>query len=503
MSDDITTPTAAAAPSRRTVLRGLTIGGVMAASGIKLASAGEAATTHGSLPASVDVVVVGGGLSGLVAARALRTAGKSVLVLEARDRVGGRILNHTLSGGAVIEAGGAFVGPTQDHILGLAKEVGAETFKEYVAGKNVYVANGQPPQQFTGTVPPDPLILADAALLQARIDKMAAETPIDAPWTRADAQKLDSTSLDTWLRQNSVLPQVRTLFLSYLQPTFGSDGLDVSMLFFLWYIAGAGNETNVGTFARSSDTANGAQDSRFVLGSQIVPLRLAAELGNAVALNAAVRKIQQSADHVTVTSDRGTVRAKRVIVACPPPMVLGIDWSPQLPPRRQQLLQRMPMGALMKCDAVYAKPFWRDKGLSGFGLSDTGAVRVCFDNSPADASVGVLLAFVGGSNWNTYGNVSLAERRKAVLEGFAKLFGPEALNPIEYTEHDWTHEPWTTGGPVAVQVPGALTAFGDTIRTPFQRVHWAGTETSTYWAGFMDGAVRAGKRAASEVLDLS
>jgi monoamine oxidase len=502
MTDNTTTATGAGAPSRRTVLRGLTIGGVVAASGLKLTSSAEAATLQGSLPASVDVVVVGGGLSGLVAARQLRAAGKSVLVLEARDRVGGRILNHTLSGGSVIEAGGAFVGPTQDHILGLAKEVGATTFKEYVAGDNVYVTNNQAPQRFTGTVPPDPLILADAALLQLRIDQMAAATPIDAPWTRKDAHNLDSISVDTWLRQNSVLPQVRTLFLSYLQPTFGSDGLDVSMLFFLWYIAGAGNETNVGTFERSSDTANGAQDSRFVLGSQIVPLRIAADLGDSVALNAAVRKIEQSADEVTVTSDRGTVRAKRVIVACPPPMVLGIDWSPQLPPRREQLLHRMPMGALMKCDAVYAKPFWRDNGLSGFGLSDSGAVRVCFDNSPADSSVGVLLAFVGGSNWNKYGNMSLADRRKAVLEGFAKLLGPEALNPIEYTEHDWTHEQWTTGGPVAVQVPGALTAYGDTIRTPFQRVHWAGTETSTYWAGFMDGAVRAGKRAAKEVLAL-
>jgi len=501
MTDDIT-PSNAGAPSRRTVLRGLTIGGMVAASGIKLGSGAEAATSEGTLPTSVDVVVVGGGLSGLVAARKVKAAGKSVLVLEARNRVGGRVLNHTLSGGSVIEAGGAFVGPTQDHILKLAKELGATTFKEYVAGKNVYSANGQPPKKFTGTVPPDILILADAAILQSRIDSMAAETPIDAPWTRKDAHALDSISVDTWLRQNSVLPQVRRLFLSYLQPTFGSDGLDVSMLFFLWYIAGAGNEQNVGTFERSSATADGAQDSRFVLGSQIVPLRLAAKLGKSVALNAPVRKITQSTGYVTVKSDRGTVRAKRVIVACPPPLVLGIEWSPQLPPRRRQLLQRMPMGALMKCDAVYAKPFWRDKGLSGYGLSDSGAVRVCFDNSPADGSVGVMLAFVGGSNWNTYGNLSLAERRKAVLEGFAKLLGPEALNPIEYTEHDWTHEPWSTGGPVAVQVPGALTAYGDTIRTPFRRVHWAGTETSTYWAGFMDGAVRAGERASHEVLEL-
>ena len=180
-------------------------------------------------------------------------------------------------------------------------------------------------------------------------------------------------------------------------------------------------------------------------------------------------------------------------------MVLDIDWYPLLPSRREQLLQRMPMGALMKCDAVYERPFWRDKGLSGMGLNDSGAVRVSFDNSPSDASVGVLLAFVGGSTWATYGTQSRAARRRAVLEGFAAIVGDEALDPVEYVEHDWTRERWTKGSPIALQVPGAITAYGSTIRTPFRRVHWAGTETATYWSGYMDGAVRAGERAAREV----
>ena len=461
-------------------------------------SAAVASSLSGGLPPRVDVVVVGGGLSGLVAARRVRAAGRSVLVLEAGDRVGGRILNHTLAGGSVIEAGGAFVGPTQNHILALAAELGVPTFREYVEGKNVYVSNGRS-QQYEGTVPPDPLILADAAQLQLRINGIAAKIPVDAPWDAPDAAALDAISVDGWLRQNTVNPAVRTLLLAYLQPCFGSDAADLSMLFFLWYIATAGDETHKGTFERSSSTAGGAQESRFVGGSGLIPLKLAHQLGDAVVLNAPVRKIEQSSDDVRVTSDRGTVRAKRVIVACPPPAVLAIDWYPMLPPRRSQLLQRMPMGALMKCDAVYSTPFWRAKGLSGSGVADAGAVRTCFDNSPHDAAVGVLLAFVGGSTWNKYGHLPLAERRRAVLEGFAAIVGPEALAPIEYTEHDWTHERWTQGGPVAVQVPGAITAYGDTIRQPFGRVHWAGTETSTYWAGYFDGAVRAGKRAAMEV----
>jgi monoamine oxidase len=484
--------------SRRGLLGGAAAGGAMLAFG-GLGEAAEAATSSGSLPASVDVVVVGGGISGLVAARNLVKAGKSVLVLEARDRIGGRVLNHTLTGGSVIESGGAFVGPTQDHILALAKELNVSTFKEYVAGSNVYVSKTVGTLKYTGTVPPDPLILADAALLQLRIDEMSKQIPVDAPWTAKKAVEWDNLTLEQWINQNTLIPAVRDVLLSYLQPSFGTDGTAISMLFFLWFIATAGNETNPGSFERSSGTAGAAQDSRFVGGSGLIPLGLAAALGSRVALNAPVRKIQQSGSTVTVVSDRGTVTANRVVVAVPPPLALGIDWAPLLPPRRLQLLQRMPMGALMKCDAVYAKPFWRDKGLSGSGVATYGAVRAAFDNSPADAGVGVLLGFVGGSTWEEFGMLPLADRRKAVLEGFARFVGPEAMNPIEYVEHDWTHERWTMGSPIAAAVPGAITSFGSTIREPFGRVHWAGTETSTYWSGFMDGAVRAGERAAAEV----
>jgi monoamine oxidase len=489
--------------SRRGLLGGVAAGSALAAvGGVGLAGPAEAsaASFRGALPSKVDVVVVGGGISGLVAADQVRKAGHSVLVLEARDRVGGRVLNHHLDNGAVVESGGAFVGPTQNHILKLAKRLGVETFKEYAKGNNVYI-HGAQRTEYTGTIPPDPTILPDAAQLQTRIDQMSTEVPVDAPWTAQHAVEWDSISVDTWVRNNTVNPDVRTLLLCYLEPCFGSDALDMSLLFFLWYIATAGDENHAGSFERSAGTPDGAQDSRFVGGSQLVPLRLAHRLGGAVALNAPVRKIHQHPDRVVVSTDRGEVSATRVIVACPPPTVLGIEWHPMIPPKRQALLERMPMGSLMKCDAVYETPFWRAEGLSGQGLIDSGAVRVSFDNCPADLSVGVLLAFVGGSTWAKYGTMSRAARKKAVLHGFARIVGDKALHPIQYVEHDWTHEQWTKGGPVALQVPGAITGYGSTIRTPFRRVHWAGTETSTFWAGYMDGAVRAGERAALEVLD--
>jgi monoamine oxidase len=492
--------------SRRTVLGTAgAVGALTAAGQLVGSSAAEAASSAGSLPRNVDVVVVGGGISGLMAARKVHQAGRSVLVLEARDRVGGRVLNHELRNGSVIESGGAFVGPTQEHIQRLAKELGVKTFKEYVKGNNIYVkqtpAGGQA-IPYTGTIPPDPTILPDAGQLQERIDQMAAEIDVSAPWSHPKAEEWDSTSFDTWVRQQTANPQVRDLLLCYTQAAFGADGMDFSLLFLVWYIACSGDEKNVGTFERSSGTPDAAQDSRFVGGSQLVPLRMAHQLGKRVALNAPVRRIRQDASGVDVHTDRGTVRAKRVVVACPPRFVLDIDWSPLLPPRRAQLLQRMPMGALMKCDAVYETPFWRADGLSGSGLNTVGAVRTTFDNSPSDGSVGVLLSFVGGSTWNKYGNMSHVKRRKAVLEGFAAIVGEKALHPIQYVEHDWTHEQWTQGSPVALQVPGAIWNYGDTIRQPFRRVHWAGTETSTFWAGYMDGAVRAGERAATEVLDL-
>jgi monoamine oxidase len=422
--------------------------------------------------------------------------------VEARDRVGGRLLNHRLSDGSVIEAGGAFVGPTQDHILDLARELKVPTFDEYVDGKNVYMSGLLGRQTYKGTVPPDPTILVDAALLTTKLDAYAKQLPVDAPWAHPRAAEWDKISFGTFVRRNTINSAgVLKLLESWTHPSFGAQPDQVSLLFVITFIARSGNEQTVGTFARNADTKDGAQEQRFVGGSQLIPIRLARQLGNIVALDAAVQRIDQRSDNAIVETSRGAVRCKRVIVAAPPPLVLDIDWYPRLPSGHQALLSEMTMGKLMKVDAVYDEPFWREDGLSGSGISDRGATRTVFDNSPPDGSVGVLLAFVGGAGWQQYGTMSTNERRRHVVEGFAQMFGPQALKPIEYTEHDWTKERWTGGGPTAITAPGTLTRYGSWIRRPFGRVHWAGTETSTYWAGFMDGAVRAGKRAALEVVE--
>jgi monoamine oxidase len=453
-----------------------------------------------------DVVVVGAGYAGLTAAREVVRAGRSVFVLEARDRVGGRAWNHDLGHGQVSERGAAFVGATQDHVINLARDVGVGTFPTYDDGSNVYVAQGQRSTYSdsgpTGTAPPDPLVLADVTEVIARLDQMSTQVPVDAPWEAASARDWDSQTLETWVANNSSNSQrLRELVQIATRPIFGAESRDLSLLFTLFYIASSGDERNPGTFERNFDTRNGAQMSRFVGGTQLVPIRIAAQLGRRVLLSSPARSIRQDASGVTVLSDRATVRASQVIVALPPVLAQAISHTPALPNARRALTQRMPQGVLTKVAAVYPRAFWRDQGLNGSSVSTDGLVSATFDDSPPSGLPGVLFGFVGGDNAHTYAGLSASQRRTSVLNEFVTLFGSQAAQATGYFDTEWNREAWTRGCPVAIAGPGTLTAYGPSIREPVGRVHWAGTETAIYWNGYLDGAVRSGLRAAQEVLD--
>jgi monoamine oxidase len=489
-------------PSRRTFLTG----GAAAAAAVAVPVFARSSASADPATTSADVAVVGGGLAGLTTARALVAAGRSVVLLEARDRVGGRTLNHDLGGGYVAEAGGEFVGPTQDRIRALATAVGVGVFDEYDTGQDIYV-NGATRLKYSdtgllGTAPPDPALLLDIVKLSQQIDQMAATVSPTQPWTHPKAASWDALTLESWVRNNTLNGNgIMSVLAPFTQALFGGEPREVSFLFTLAYVAAAGNATTKGTLERLFDVRNGAQQSRFVGGSQLISQRVAAALGSVVQLGTPVRRIVQTSNGVSVESDLLTVSAQHVVVAVPPALAARIDYDPLLPAARDLLTQRVGMGALMKVEAVYPTPFWRAGKLTGQFLDTSGPVGYAFDNSPPDAALGVLAGFVGGRQNLAYGPMSASARRSAVLQQYAAAFGDNRfLTPTDYFDMDWTTEQWSRGGPTGLFGPGTLVAYGPALRAPVGRIHWAGTETSDFWQGYMDGAVRSGERAATEVL---
>jgi len=442
-----------------------------------------------------DVVVVGAGLAGLVAARQLSASGRSVLVLEARDRVGGRTVNASIGAGKVIEMGGQWVGPTQDRVLALARELGVDTFPTYYEGRNLLELRGKL-RSYKGTIPRlSPLALLDIERVRRRLRKLASGVSAEAPWSATRAEELDSQTLHSWIGRRTNTKRARALLELAVGTVMGTGTAELSLLWMLCYVSSAGG------FDVLIDTEGGAQQDRFRGGSQEISIRLAAALGDAVVLGAPVRRIVQDGAGVVVEAEGRTARAQRAIVAVPPPLAGRIAFTPPLGGQRDQLLQRMAHGALTKCAAVYPEPFWRERGLTGQAVSDAGPVSTTFDNSPPDGSPGVMLGFIAGPEAIRHARRPEAERRRLVLDCFVRLFGEEAGQPGIYHEQAWAEEEWTRGGPVCSPGPGALSAYGEALRRPAGRIHWAGAETATVWCGYMDGAVRSGERAAEEALD--
>ncbi|WP_431039166.1 flavin monoamine oxidase family protein [Streptomyces sp. P6-2-1] len=479
-------------------------GALLAVPGAAQAAPRRAADAAGKAARDADVVVVGAGLAGLTAARRLVAAGRSVVVLEARDRVGGRVLNLKLPNGGMSEGGAEFIGPTQNRVKALADEVGVGTFATYNSGKNLLYKGGRRTPYATdgllGAVPPiDVAGLANAAAVQALLNDMAKKVPVDAPWTAPKAAEWDAQTFESWLRLNAVIPSAKFLMDVACTSIFSAQPRDLSLLFVLFYIAAAGDESHPGTLERLTETADGAQATRFTGGSQQVPLKVAEALGDRVVLSAPVREIARAGSGYVVTADGVTVNAKRVIVAVPPALAGRIRFSPLLPAVRDQLTQKLPMGSIGKAIAVYDTPFWRADGLNGQVVSDAGTVRSTFDNSPEDASYGALMGFIESDEMRALDAAGEDAIRTAVLKDYVNYFGDKAAEPTAFVVQRWNNEEFSRGGPVAVAGPGVLTQHGAAIRKPVDGIHWAGTETSTYWHGYMDGAVRSGERAAREV----
>jgi monoamine oxidase len=482
------------------------LGGLAALGGSRLASAQEVPVTSGEFlhpsnkPISgaqeVDFVIVGAGLSGLTAARELKRAGKSVLVLEARARIGGRMwLKKTIEDG-VLDIGGQWVGPTQTAMLGLVEELKIEKFDSYEEGRSFLSWNGKQ-VDFDGNIAKVLAgvygVTAEDREAQAKIwNELIAivkTVPPDKPWKAPNARALDALTFQTWLEKYAT-NEYSHWPLSMQARIGGSGGFEpgqASLLHMAWTQV-------VGPQAEMPET--------WLLhgGAGQIPPRLAAELEDRIVLAAPVQKIQQEAKGVTVSTAGLQVKAGAVIVAIPPPVRAGIHFSPALPPVHSGLIQRMPMGSMAKVHAVYPTAFWRPQGLSGSGAGNLKTCEFIADSSPPSGKPGILTSFIAAERNLELSTASRDEIRTAVLEDYVHYFGKEAANPAEFFHFNWNAQNWTTGAFTAYMPPGVWTAYGEGWREPVGDIHWAGTEVSDRWPGYFDGAVRAGQNAARAVL---
>ncbi|BCO33973.1 oxidoreductase [Mycobacterium heckeshornense] len=442
----------------------------------------------------VDVVVVGAGLAGLVAARDVMRSGLQVAVVEARDRVGGRVLNAQLPGGAPIEVGGQWVGPGQTEILDLIAELGLSLFPTHTQGRKVLDFDGRT-LTYTGRIPRlHPLVLADIGYGSWRLDRLTRRLPPPGSTVDERAAALDGQTLATWIQRHLHTRGGREFLRLITRAVFTTEPEDLSALWALAYL-GANQGLDALTTIRG-----GALQDRIVGGSQRIALTLAAQLGERVRLNCPVTDVQWGDSGVRISlPNAATLSARRAIIAVPPALSGRIRYLPALPADRDQLIQRMPMGRVIKTNVVYDEPFWRRLGFSGQANSNRRTAATVLDNTPAAGSPGVLVVFTEGRRADAASRLSPPDRRRHVLADLAAYFGPAAKEPIGYIELDWAAEHYTGGCYGAFTAPSTLTRFGAALRAPIGPLHWAGSETARRWTCSMDGAVESGHRTAREV----
>lgn len=444
------------------------------------------------LPDRASVVVVGAGYAGLAAALTLADAGVDVVVLEAADRPGGRVWSAPHDRAHAIDHGGQWVGPTQTRLLALADRFGCARFPTYDDGVHLELWGDGSLHEGTSARDSTAPGHEDYRAAVAELESIAARVDLDDPAATPDADRLDSTTVASWLA--GIPAAARPRIALAVQGVWAVEPRDLSLLHLAFYVASAGG------WDQLMLTRDHAQDQRFVDGAQAPALAVAAHLGERLHLDTAVRAVRGT----VVETDRGRIRADRVVVTTTPPATRAIAFEPPLPAPRRRWLERSVMGDVAKIHVVYERPFWRERGLSGQAslFTDDDLLGVVFDNSPAAGGCGVLVAFVYGDRLRAWSALAPEQRRASVLGTLGRLFGAEAARPLDLLVQDWVEDPWAGGAYAAVPAPGAWVEHGRRgWRTPYAGIHWAGSETSSVWHGYIDGAIRSGERAAAEVLD--
>ncbi|HEX4183320.1 MAG TPA: flavin monoamine oxidase family protein [Caulobacteraceae bacterium] len=438
-----------------------------------------------------DVIVVGAGMAGLKAAGELVEHGRSVVVLEADSRVGGRTKFGQIAG-RVADYGGQWVGAGHSVLLAEAERLGIETYRQHAAGKSVTVLAGKH-VEFSGAVPRmSPLALLELAMLQQRWDREMMTVPAEAPWTALKAREWDGQTLESWIRRNLRTAEARAF--ARLVPR-GAWCAEASQVSYLWFLDALRSGQGLNYLM---SVEGGALEAKFKGGMNQIAQRLANELGDRLILDAPARRIHQDDQGVRIVSDKGEFSARFAIVAVPPGPTARIAFEPHLPAARDGLAQRMPMGAIIKAAVAYPDPFWRTRGFSGQVATEDDVLGIVMDDVQDDNGPPVLLCFIEGPRALALSGADKAERREKVVASLVRYFGPEAAHPLAYDDNDWMVEPWTHGY-VGTMPPGVMTRYGHALREPCGRIHWASSETATEWAGYIEGALRSGVRAAAEV----
>jgi monoamine oxidase len=441
-----------------------------------------------------DVCVIGAGFAGLAAARKLVAAGRDVIVLEARDRVGGRVWNREMSDGTVVSAGGTWLGKGQDRMFALCQELGMATYPQFEDGEVLLDIDGSQ-YRYRGLLPNFGLQhVAALGLGLWRLNRLVKRVPIDSPWKAPGAGKLDALTLSEWVGNPVNVPskKAQAMLLACLGTFFCVDPAEVSLLGSMVLAAGGGG------FQYYADTKN-TETHLIDGGSPQVAARMAGTLGDRVRLSSPVRAVRQENGSVEITADGAKVRARRAVMATPPSVATKIDFDPALPTDQAYLLRRYLPGAVIKTIVSYDEPFWRADGLTGETVAPASPIPVTIDQSPRGASPGVLTSFAIGPGALRLAGLPAEERREEWLKELSKRLGPKARTPSAYLETDWSAEPWSLGGMIGHLPPGVLTSYGPAIRKPAGHVHWAASEWATTMHGLMEGAVRSGERAGDEV----
>ncbi len=441
----------------------------------------------------LDCVVVGAGLAGLCAATKLTEAGRDVVVLEARDRVGGRLENVVVEG-VPLEMGGQWISPQHERMCELVDRFGL-TCVDPTGGEIVVRVGGSSRKVPTSNEIEEhlsPFEMADLGQGLLRFRRLAERVVKDAAWADANSKWLDQ-EVSTWAATNLRTPGAREWFANVYDSAMGVSAAESTLLEGL-------QRVNNGVDMESLIAVNGGVKQQRVAGGVVqVCDRLAEALGEAVRLGAVVTAIEQGSEGVTVTlADGSTVEAREVIITLPPRLVSRIAFTPILPGWRSELAEKVPAGNVIKAALVFESPWWRRAGLSGQLGSDEGAMRVIFDNSGPVDKHGVLMGFFEGDS--SIGKRSQFLRQRAMEETIKTAFGADHPAAIAYVDRDWYREEYTGGCHGAHFAPGVWTTSGPALAAAEGRVHFAGAEYASKYNGYMEGAVRSGEQVAEQLL---